>query len=65
MKCGISVNLPCLDQRIKAEVTEQVTAQMSEILDKALTDSLRSLSVGTHSDAVGNIHSHSDEKARR
>uniref|UniRef100_A0A4W4F066 O-acyltransferase n=1 Tax=Electrophorus electricus TaxID=8005 RepID=A0A4W4F066_ELEEL len=32
------------DQRMKAEVTEQVMAQMSEVLEKAFTDSLQSFS---------------------
>ncbi|XP_072540869.1 sterol O-acyltransferase 2 [Salminus brasiliensis] len=52
-------------ERIKSEVIEQVKAQMSVVLDKALTDSLRSLSQSTQSNANGNTHSHTDEKARR
>ncbi|XP_066521525.1 sterol O-acyltransferase 2 [Hoplias malabaricus] len=52
-------------ERIKAEVIDQVMVQMSEALDKALTESLRSLSKNTHSDSGGKTHSHTDEKARR
>ncbi|KAI4884898.1 hypothetical protein NFI96_031679, partial [Prochilodus magdalenae] len=51
-------------ERIKAEVIEQVKVQMSEILDKALTESLRSLTQSTHSGTVGNTV-RTDEKARR
>ncbi|XP_022531351.2 sterol O-acyltransferase 2 [Astyanax mexicanus] len=52
-------------ERIKMEVIEQMKVQMSEVLDKALTDSLRSLSQSTQWDINGNTHSHTDEKARR
>ncbi|KAG9276972.1 sterol O-acyltransferase 2-like [Astyanax mexicanus] len=51
-------------ERIKMEVIEQMKVQMSEVLDKALTDSLRSLSQSTQWDINGNTHSHTDEKAR-
>lgn len=52
-------------QRIKAEVIEQVKAQMSEVLDKVLTDSLQSFSQSADSSAVENTHQKTAEKARR
>ncbi|XP_076870215.1 sterol O-acyltransferase 2 [Brachyhypopomus gauderio] len=51
-------------ERMKAEVTEQVKAQISEVLDKAFTDSLQSLSQSTHSDA-GPTHARDNGKERR
>ncbi|XP_053088046.1 sterol O-acyltransferase 2 isoform X2 [Pangasianodon hypophthalmus] len=52
-------------ERIKAKVIEQVKAQMSEVLDKVLTDSLQSFSQSTHSNAVENTHQQTDGKTRR
>ncbi|KAI5109090.1 kinesin heavy chain isoform X2 [Silurus meridionalis] len=43
-----------LQQRIKTEVIKHAKAQISEMLDKVLTDSLQSLSQSTHSNAVEN-----------
>ncbi|XP_053492901.1 sterol O-acyltransferase 2 [Ictalurus furcatus] len=52
-------------EQIKAEVIEQVKAQMSEVLDKVLTDSLQSFSQSADSSAVENTHQKTAEKARR
>ncbi|KAK2857850.1 hypothetical protein Q7C36_005769 [Tachysurus vachellii] len=52
-------------EQIKAEVIEQVKAQMSEVLDKVLTDSLQSFSQSARSSAVENTQQQTDEKPRR
>lgn len=54
-----------LKQKIKAEVIEQVKAQMSEVLDKVLTDSLQSFSQSAHSNAVQTTERQTDGKDRR
>ncbi|XP_058259868.1 sterol O-acyltransferase 2 isoform X2 [Hemibagrus wyckioides] len=52
-------------EKIKAEVIEQVKAQMSEVLDKVLTDSLQSFSQSEHSNAVQNTQQQTDGNDRR
>ncbi|XP_046732615.1 sterol O-acyltransferase 2 isoform X1 [Silurus meridionalis] len=51
-------------ERIKTEVIKHAKAQISEMLDKVLTDSLQSLSQSTHSNAVENAQQ-TDGNARR
>ncbi|KAK1796425.1 hypothetical protein P4O66_009474 [Electrophorus voltai] len=51
-------------ERMKAEVTEQVMAQMSEVLEKAFTDSLQSLSQSIYS-GTDPTHSHANANVRR